>query len=221
MAQQLYGFDRHGLHKLQFQVMTKTLIAGMVAGRILTCWCNKLIAGLLLTLTLTLTLIECGAYYNLDLPITLSVDSPEIPEAAAQAYFSYALAQLGGRSGPGSSQVIHIKIDADASCNGCDPLTVEHVGWHSDTIEILPRKMIEVMAEPNGLQDCITHGVMHVLGWEFEHLDPSTHAMMTPFYENRPDHIHYLLVDKLALCSKGRAYGGDCVQAMGPVPTGN
>lgn len=154
---------------------------------------------------LLVLLAGCGSSWNLDLPIRLVVDSPEIP-ATAQVFFADAVSQLGGRVSPTASQVVHIDYMANPMCRGCTNLTVEHVDYHGDTIHFLPRWK----AQPaDGTEDNLKHGLIHVLGFE-AHLDASTRAMMTPLYCDRTDHKNYQPVDIQALCQYGRTTGGIC-----------
>lgn len=155
-------------------------------------------------LLLALLLAGCGDSWDLDEPISLSVDSPEIPAADAHRFFGDGLAQIGGHAVAGARQVVHVKYTT--SCYGCGPLTVEHVDYHGTTIWVLPRQMLEPV---DGLEDAVKHGLFHVLGLEL-HLPSSTHAMMTPLYCDRTDHKNYQAADKTALCTLGRVRGGRC-----------
>lgn len=167
--------------------------------------------------TLLLTVGGCGpiyvfgAHWDLGDPMALAVDSPELPADRLQDYFAFAVQQLGGRAEAGARQVAHIRLSTpDYPCYGCTPRTVEHVDYNGDTIWVLPLAM---QLGPDALEDLVTHGLGHVLGYQ-SHLPSETHDMMTPLYCDRDAgptmHRLYQPADLDALCGAGRLSGGVC-----------
>ncbi len=109
--------------------------------------------------------------------------------------------QLGGTVAAISDQVVHARFSAKNDCNGCTPLTVEHVDYHGNTIWIFPRNMLV----PAGWRCHVwLHGFGHVAGYE-QHLDADTRAIMTPFIDDAAQHDHYEPLDVRSICTKGRA----------------
>lgn len=148
----------------------------------------------------------CGREWDLDIPFSVSIDSPELPTASVAAYFTDGIRQLGGRVSSNATQVVHVDYQEVASCYGCTPITTEHVDYHGETIHVYGRYKL---APADALEVIVKHGLVHVLGYE-QHLAANTGAMMAPRYCDVRDHHQYTAQDVRAVCSMGRVRGGLC-----------
>lgn len=142
--------------------------------------------------------------------MSLQVESPELEPYAVRTWFSESILEMGGYPESGCGQVVHAWFNAECDCGGCDPYTDGHTSIYTtdryfDGFQLCPRYMLP----PEGLSDSVMHEMGHVLRL-LTHLDPSTHAMMTPRYEDRTDHRHYQPADKQAICAAGGVLGGVC-----------
>ena len=146
----------------------------------------------------------CGRSWDLDRPVRVSVLSRELSAVAIAGYFESAVKQLGGTVSPTADQVVYVRYNATADCSGCTELTVEHVAYHDDEIQILPR----IMAAPADiLEHVIAHGLGHVLGYE-RHLPAGKKGVMMGLYDNVPPPKSKYTADDLAAIGTGRVSGG-------------
>jgi len=158
-----------------------------------------------LPLLLLLPLLTCcGRTWDLDHPVRVSVLSRELSDVAIAGYFERAVKQLGGTTSPMADQVVYVRYNAAADCRGCTELTIEHVGYHDDEIQILPRIM---KAPADSLQHAVTHGLGHVLGFE-AHLGPGRKGVMMSRYDDVPPPKSMYTTDDLAAIGTGRVTGG-------------
>jgi hypothetical protein len=156
-----------------------------------------------LTLALLLA-FGCGRSWDLDQPMRVSVVSRELSAFAIAGYFESAVRQLGGTVSPLADQVVYVRYNAAADCNGCTPLTIEHVGYRDDTIQILPRIMA---APPDALDHAIAHGLGHVLGFE-QHLPAGRRGVMMGRYDDVPAPKTRYTPDDFTALRSSRAVGG-------------
>ena len=156
-----------------------------------------------LTLALLLAL-GCGRSWDLDQPMRVSVVSRELSAVAIAGYFESAVKQLGGTTSPMADQVVYVRYNAAADCRGCTDLTIEHVGYHDDEIQILPRIM---KAPADSLQHAVTHGLGHVFGYE-RHLPAGRKGVMMGLYDDVPPPKSRYTSDDLAAIGTGRVTGG-------------
>ena len=148
--------------------------------------------------------MSCGKYWDLDRPIRVEVLSNRLSHVAIDGYFNYAIHQLGGTVTCNADQVVYVTYNEEADCYGCTELTIEHVGWKSDTIQILPRIM---SAPANALEHSILHGLGHVLGAD-KHLSQTQSGLMLPMYDLAPKNKSWYTLEDLRLIDTGRVSGG-------------
>ena len=158
----------------------------------------------LLPLLLLPLLTCCGKSWDLDRPVRVHVLSRELSAVAIAGYFESAVKQLGGTTSPMTDQVVYVRYNAAADCRGCTELTIEHVGYHDDEIQILPRIMV---APADILDHAIAHGLGHVFGYE-RHLPAGRKGVMMGLYDDVPQPKTRYTTDDLAAIGTGRVMGG-------------
>lgn len=158
-----------------------------------------------LPLLLLLPLLTCcGRTWDLDRPVRVSVLSRELSAVAIAGYFERAVKQLGGTTSPMADQVVYVRYNAAADCRGCTELTIEHVAYRDDEIQILPRIM---KAPADALDHAIVHGLGHVLGYE-RHLPAGKLGVMMGRYDDVPQPKTRYTSEDLAAIGTGRVFGG-------------